>query len=336
MSFNISSVGDIMLGDNLHHYRRGVASSYNGRFPELLTPDTLSVINRSDLFFGNFECSLMPDSDWETAHLERAIYAAPESAISFFKGWRPRIILNVANNHFGQHGKDVATFTIECLERQGFHCIGKTRYPVEITSNGRRVMAWGVSIVEDKYEDAGYFKSTPENLIAEIDWIEKRPNDYWVVSIHWGDEYLTLSNSIQEELTGRLVEKGVDLILGHHPHVVQPVRRHSHAVVAFSQGNFIFDQNFSKLTRIGLLMLITNAGSKLKLYEVTSKKYRMQSLREIDEEQLSAYCRNKCSRFAPLLMRILMKLELVLCSKNVPSELWRYFGTRIKRRISSR
>lgn len=333
MSLKISSVGDIMLGENMHHYGRGVASRYDGRYPELVAPLVREEINCSDILFGNFECSLMPDAEWQGAPLERAIYAAPESALNFFCGWKPFVVLNVANNHFGQHGAMAAEYTCSCLEKRGIHCVGQSPSPLVLEVSGVIVVAWGVTIVKDQCVGDGYFKSTAETLLADMQWIDKMPGAIWVVSIHWGNEYLTLPSEEQQKLAALLKERGVDLIFGHHPHVVQPVQKIGETWVAFSHGNFIFDQNFSMLTQRGLLMNVEVGSPECQLRLVRIKKYRAISSKPIVLTKLKAYCRRRFGRLVPLRMRVLMKLELVFHFWEVSMPVWRCLGHRLLRKV---
>ncbi|MDZ7726479.1 MAG: CapA family protein [Candidatus Campbellbacteria bacterium] len=66
--------------------------------------------------------------------------------------------------------------------------------------------------------------------------------DVVVVYMHWGNEYETEPNQNQTTLARALVASGADLIIGHHPHVLQPAEIIEDSVVFYSLGNFIFDQ----------------------------------------------------------------------------------------------
>ena len=334
MCLKIISVGDIMLGDNLHHYRRGVASRFLNNFENLLSPKIRDHINHADLFFGNFECSILSDHKWKEAKLERAMYVAPTSALDFFSDWIPTIILNVANNHFEQHGLTATTHTINCLQEKGIYCIGQNCNPLKISIKNQRIVAWGVSVVQDPYTHTGYFKSTPENLIQDINWPEKQKNDYWVISIHWGDEYLTKPNQMQKKLAQKLLNKGVDLVLGHHPHVIQPVEQKNDKIIAYSHGNFIFDQNFSKLTQHGLLLETDTKNKQLKLYKTKQKKFAVIQANFCSLSSLTQFCQKNYNKHRPFLMRILMKLELFFSSSKVPLSVWKYFYIQFIRKIT--
>jgi|GEM_PF-747978 len=323
VSPSICSIGDIMLGENVHHFGRGIATKYYGKFENLIPPDVRAVINEADLVIGNLECSLMPDSERRCA-LSRGMYAAPESALDCFSGITPPIVLNVANNHFGQHGQLATEFTVTCLENRGIYCIGQRPTPLELAVRGKTILLWGASLVKDGHEN-GYVRTTADRILHDLDWGRCGDGAYRVLSLHWGEEYRTMPSGAQKALARRLAARGVDLIIGHHPHVVQPVRSVEGIRVAYSHGNFIFDQNFSPLTRIGLMLVTTIASGDVRCFQVRSRKYRIHACREITIDDLEAFCRRGRYLSHPLLMRILMKLEMVAHGRHVPDEVWRHF-----------
>ncbi len=64
-------------------------------------------------------------------------------------------------------------------------------------------------------------------------------------------------NRNQERIAKALIDAGAQLIIGHHPHVVQPTEEYGGGYIAYSLGNFVFDQNFSPETKTGLLLKVT-------------------------------------------------------------------------------
>lgn len=88
-----------------------------------------------------------------------------------------------------------------------------------------------------------------DRMEAEIRELEEEV-DLTVVSIHWGDEYSLYPSSRQEELAAWLAEQGVDIIFGHHPHVLQPYTKIGNTEVFYSLGNFYSAQQFDS-TNIG-------------------------------------------------------------------------------------
>ncbi len=76
--------------------------------------------------------------------------------------------------------------------------------------------------------------------------------DFLIVNIHWGEEYKEISNARQRKLARAMIDAGADVIIGHHPHVVQEMEIYQDRPIFYSLGNFIFDQYFSEPTQQGL------------------------------------------------------------------------------------
>lgn len=338
MSLKICSVGDIMLGENIHHFGRGIPRQYAGRYAELCSQDVRQRINTTDLLIANCECSLLPDGEWDDTGLLRRIYAAPESALSFFEGMRPVCVLNVANNHFGQHGAASVEFTLRKLEAAGMHVAGRDRHPCVITIGGRIVRIWGVSTVEDPASDPGSYARCSIEALADFCELpaQKAQNEYWILSVHWGKEYRLLPDSEQRDAVAMLAAKGFDLILGHHPHVIQPAGQIESCTVVYSHGNFVFDQNFSRITQQGLLAVTDLESRQLQLYRTRQERFAVADADEFSMTALQEFCKRKDIRLRPLLMRAAMKLELVRNFFNVPWAVWKYFGTRLAGKLKKR
>ncbi|MDO8639791.1 MAG: CapA family protein, partial [bacterium] len=80
--------------------------------------------------------------------------------------------------------------------------------------------------------------------------------DYLIVSFHFGDEYKTKHNARQEYLVHKAIDNGAKIIIGHHPHVIQDTEIYKNGYIAYSLGNFIFDQSWSEPTMQGMLLEI--------------------------------------------------------------------------------
>jgi poly-gamma-glutamate synthesis protein (capsule biosynthesis protein) len=73
-----------------------------------------------------------------------------------------------------------------------------------------------------------------------------------VVSLHAGTEYQEEPTALQRELAHAAVDAGADLVLGHHPHVLQGIERYKGALIAYSLGNFVFDFDETDYAHSGL------------------------------------------------------------------------------------
>jgi poly-gamma-glutamate synthesis protein (capsule biosynthesis protein) len=126
---------------------------------------------------------------------------------------------------------------------------------------------------------AGLSTWNEEGIISAIKKARLNPEiDLIILNMHWGVEYKTKSNAKQQELAHKLINAGADLIVGHHPHVVQEVEKYSRTCertnhtneescgegrIAYSLGNFVFDQNFSVDTRNGLVLEVVLNGKEI-------------------------------------------------------------------------
>ncbi|MBU0723010.1 CapA family protein [Patescibacteria group bacterium] len=82
-------------------------------------------------------------------------------------------------------------------------------------------------------------------IIEQLD----KENDFVVVNIHWGNEY-ELNYSTAQQIVGHaLIDSGADIIIGHHPHVIQPIEIYKNKPIFYSLGNFIFDQFAEQTTK---------------------------------------------------------------------------------------
>ncbi len=97
-------------------------------------------------------------------------------------------------------------------------------------------------------------------------------SDYQVVYVHWGTEYQLVHSAFQERLARTLIDLGADVIVGHHPHVVQDIEQYKGKTIFYSLGNFIFDQYFSRDVQESLYisMRIENEGLTFALTPVTA------------------------------------------------------------------
>jgi poly-gamma-glutamate capsule biosynthesis protein CapA/YwtB (metallophosphatase superfamily) len=241
-SFYLAAAGDIMLG-------RGVASAHaDGSWDQAMA--ALSpYLTTADLAFANLE-SPITDAPLlrETYDLRAPTQAALTLSISGLD------LLSLANNHMGDSGLAGIEDTIQTLDAIGITPVGPDVTPSIIYIEGVH-MAWFA------------FDDTLQSL--EVKSIEKdladvrSRVDLIIVSIHWGSEGSTLPNPRQRALAMALAEAGADLILGHHPHVLQPVEwiwgagRGRPTLVAFSLGNALFDQDAPPGARHGALLMIT-------------------------------------------------------------------------------
>ena len=258
---SIVLVGDIMLS-------RGVEMMIDRygdyRYPFLLTADNL---NYADIAFGNLEGPISERGTNQGS--EYSFRARPEVLEGLqFAGFD---ILSIANNHILDWGGDAVSDTISILRSGGIKTVGaggnyeEANAPIILRAGSARVGHLAFTTLYPEGLEAGEASAGVSDLDNAEEAVRalSADTDIVIVSLHWGEEYQSLSNDFQKGLARSLIDAGADLVVGHHPHVVQEVERYSEGWIVYSLGNFTFDQGFSDATRIGLAIEATVSGRKI-------------------------------------------------------------------------
>lgn len=310
-NLNILFLGDMMLGENVYHLGRGIRTKYGQDYPNMI----LSVI-KDKLFDGvdaiicNFEYSLAPN-DFDFTDFEKSIYASTVSSLSVLPDNIIKIV-NIANNHFWERGHESTFFSINALKQNGFIVVGESSEPVCIEIKGKRLHIWGCSLID---WSVPVFTSTYEKLLKEITTPKsKGDEDIWIMSVHWGTEFIPYPDSKQVELAHQLIEHGFDIVHGHHPHVFQPVETYKNGFIMYSMGNFLFDENFAKETQKSYCIKYSLTERKLDdSLIIINKSYRPQKIKHVAEDKIQfvpgKYWSKRKKRFTSKLYNILRKIE---------------------------
>jgi len=120
--------------------------------------------------------------------------------------------------------------------------------------------------VEAQQEHPGVAIACDEDVKADIGKAKERA-DIVIVSFHWGWEYSDHPDKETRELAHLAVESGANLVIGHHPHVIQGVEVYRGGLICYSLGNFIFDQRGTR-TRRGLILRCSIGKSDVQRVEL--------------------------------------------------------------------
>jgi len=246
-------VGDVLLDRGIPWaiYTYGAD---DWQWPFLPIADTLS---QADLLFGNLE-SQISDKGTNVGSIY-SFRAHPNSIQTLqYAGFD---IVSTANNHSFDYTKeawqdsqarlqqaDIAPVAGELVikEVRGTH-IGFLAY-----SNfpGPALVTW----------------NNMEKTMQEIARAKTKV-DILAISLHAGEEYIAEPNDFQKAFAKQAIDAGADLLIGHHPHVMQPLEQYNRGWIIYSLGNFLFDQNFSEETMQGAILKVVVENKKIK--EVT-------------------------------------------------------------------
>ncbi len=209
-------------------------------------------IMASDLAGVNFETTL-----GEVPYAGYPLFSSPD-AFAFSLKDAGFDIFFLANNHALDRGRKGLERTIDLLDSIGVKHTGTFRtaatrslhYPLMVIKNGMRM-----AFLNYTYDTNGLIVQEPNlvnvtdtNLIKQdVSQTLLYKPDIIIAQMHWGEEYQTTPSADQRRLTDFLLRQGVRIIIGHHPHVVQPIvvtkeGKEIRAVVYHSLGNFISNQ----------------------------------------------------------------------------------------------
>jgi len=178
-------------------------------------------------------------------------------------------VVSLANNHILDYGSLALCDSVERLQQAGIGTVGagcsyeeaNIPYIVELGNMRIAFLAYTNLYPSSRFaedEMPGLSHADTEIILQNVRFLkEKQLVDYVFVSYHWGDEYKTRSNKRQQDLAHKLVDGGVDVVIGHHPHVVQEMERYGDGWIIYSLGNFVFDQYFSDETMRGSFAEVT-------------------------------------------------------------------------------
>lgn len=184
--------------------------------------------------------------------------------------------LSVANNHMGDWSQVAMEDTFALLQKANIAVVGGGYSEEEahtartIERNGTRFGLLGYTDLGARYtealgDEAGIAWLDKEQMVADIE-TARTTHDVVIVSVHMGEEYSEVT-ARQRDIAHAAIDAGAALFIGHHPHVVQEVEHYNGGVIAYSLGNFIFDQTFSKETMSGLALVAVFEGSTLSYVE---------------------------------------------------------------------
>ncbi|WP_295718462.1 CapA family protein [uncultured Halovibrio sp.] len=246
-TLRIAAVGDISLGDHPVRAGFGTRKLLSKRRAELLK-DVKDLIGKADLTIGNLE-TVASDIGYDPGSIASHEMRGSPSSVSILKesGFD---ILGFANNHAMHHGRDAFIDTVRNLRNEGLEVIGLEEVPgrtnlyVADGPGGTQTCFFAVSMrPEERAEGPLPYsqRESEEKIINEVLEIRETQNGFIICFLHWGLEFLDYPSPDQRRFAHRLIDAGVDVIIGHHSHVLQPYEYHNDGLICYSLGNFLFD-----------------------------------------------------------------------------------------------
>lgn len=285
-SVTFIAVGDIMLSRTVADRIR---KHQDVNYPFL---DTADYLRSADFVFGNLEAPITPGRTIGSTEMvfraepgvEQALKAVGVAAVS------------LANNHIMNFGAKGLEDTIQYLDAAEIAHAGAgagaeaAQAPALVERNGITVAFLAYSYTGTTWSASDDTRAGPAAIsnetVADDVALARAAADIVVVSMHNGTEYAAQPSVAQKNFAHAAIDAGADLVIGHHPHVVQTVEKYLDKYILYSLGNFVFDQMWSEETRHGMTARITldRTGVKDIRYEpIIIDDYAQPRLAEADE-----------------------------------------------------
>ncbi|MDI6816908.1 MAG: CapA family protein [Actinomycetota bacterium] len=294
---SVALVGDVMLSRDV---ARKITEHGNPDYPFLKAGEYLKT---ADIVFGNLESPIVPGRDIATHEM---VFRADPGAEAALKraGFS---VLSLANNHVLDFGEQGLRQTMQRLDEAGIAGAGAglsehDAYAPAYVERAGMTFAF-LAFCENALMPRGADERTRERTSARIASLDhkkmaaavgvaKKRADVVIVSMHAGVEYRDDPAATQTEFARAAVDAGADLVVGHHPHVVQRIERYKGKYILCSLGNFIFDQMWSRETREGLIakaVFNNNGVERIELAPVFIEDFAQPKM--VEAEQAGAILR---------------------------------------------
>lgn len=235
----IKIIGDCCFADGYFDKGCGIGTAIkSGNSP-------FKHLNRKkeDFWIGNFECVCAKD--------DQNYFVVPPNSLSAIKHLN---FYCFANNHAMQIGDTGYNQTIAYFENNGIpYCGSLSQKSKKIIHQGKTVGIFAFSMRPDNFSNNPLYWHLPElsEIGCEIDKLSDC--DYKIAFIHWGYEFINRPNIEQRQLAHYLVDKGIDLVAGMHPHVAQGTEVYKGKYIFYSLGNAVFNMAWDP-TKYGLII----------------------------------------------------------------------------------
>lgn len=254
--------GDVMLDRGV---RKQILAAHDSALPfRKIAP----LLAGSDIAFINLESPFSDRGPYRDGGL--IFHAAPKMIAGL--ELVHIAVASTANNHSRDCGPHGVEFTVTWLRKHGIEPVGssesaaKTHAGVVLERNGIRFGFLGYTYDQQNGNwhdiDERIALADPAVLCRDVTELRKRA-DVVIVSMHHGIEYAPKPSKAQIAFAHAAIDAGATLVIGHHPHVVQPEESYHGGLIFYSLGNFVFDQYQREATQRAEVVQISFLGTRI-------------------------------------------------------------------------
>lgn len=259
--FTLSAAGDCTLASDIKQSAdTNFFSMYKKKTPAYFFKRVQSVFARDDLTLINFEGTL--SNGGRRADKKWAFRGKPSYVKILQKGSVEAVSLS--NNHTRDYGEKSHADTMKILKKGGIAFSTETRTAIKKV-NGIRVGLVSISSIGAFYSPELYLKRAMKR-------VKKKKPEVILVSMHSGIEYTQAIQPAQKRLSRLAIDMGADLVIGHHPHVIQGIDTYKGSYIVYSLGNFCFGGNTNPADKDTFIFQQTFVVKNGKLKKKTNAK----------------------------------------------------------------
>lgn len=262
------AVGDLMLGEEAVSHGHGVGSIIDKNGSRFTFEPCADILQQADILFGNMEVVVSAFNRKNDPFDQTFLRAQPIMIEGLkYAGFN---ILNLANNHIMQHGQKALDETLELFNKNNISTIG-IEIPERgiknfcvLEKNGFKIGFLGYCLRPLQYflDPPVYATGEINKIRGDIERVRDRVN-IMVVSLHWGNEFIPRPSDDQVKLGRKIIDSGANIILGHHPSILQGVEKYKGGVIAYSMGNFVSDMWQYRLRKSMILQCDISASGEI-------------------------------------------------------------------------
>lgn len=167
-----------------------------------------------------------------------------------------------ANNHAMQIGQDGYQHTLSYFEEKNIpYCGSINRKSTTFTHSGKRIGILAFCMRPDNFSDNPLYWHLPEmsEINSELDVISNC--DFKIAYVHWGYEFINYPNLEQRQMAHWMIDSGIDLVIGMHPHILQGSETYKNKKIFYSVGNAVFNMVWEP-TKYGLIINVDLSSEK--------------------------------------------------------------------------
>ncbi|HZJ99928.1 MAG TPA: CapA family protein [Tissierellaceae bacterium] len=304
---NISLVGDILLDGHIRNHIEKQGYSYPWHYVK-------EYFQNDDITIGNLETSITtggspwPDKQFNFRSDPQNVPAMKEAGID---------VVSLANNHTLDYGHEGLKDTLRYLEEGDISSVGagidksdamksviieKDNIKIGILGFTRVAPDVGWWAADDRPGLIGAYDPQIPNALESIEKL-KAEVDILIVAVHWGKELHEEPREIDIIAAKKMIDKGADVIAGHHPHILQGIEIYKGSPIFYSLGNFVFGSR-SKLTSNTIIAQLSFNGKDLKSVNIIPFEIinsRPENVDEIRRIEKLDYLRKLSSEFGTII-----------------------------------